>query len=158
MLNSSKGLINMHSSLNAAFFPQAVDSSRNPYLYLLKTGLEKTGCSLVTDNPNQLCFSWLIQNRKKVTVLHFHWHQFQYINVEKRKLSWKGLFGFTSSLALARLLGYKVVWTMHNVIPHENIYPRIDYLVQWVLSRTAHAVIVHCRYAGAAGGICGSRR
>lgn len=47
-------------------------------------------------------------------------------------------------IVLLRLLGVKVVYTAHNVIPHEH--SRRDYWLKGLLYRTAHGLIVHSQY------------
>jgi glycosyltransferase involved in cell wall biosynthesis len=45
---------------------------------------------------------------------------------------------------LLRLLGVNLVFTAHNVLPHEN--SRIDYLLRFMVYRSAKVIIVHSEY------------
>jgi glycosyltransferase involved in cell wall biosynthesis len=53
------------------------------------------------------------------------------------------------SLSLARALGYKVVWTMHNLYPHDSGARELDHLMRLAITSCASAVIVHCEHARA---------
>lgn len=133
--------------MRIASFPKMDDFSRNPYLYLTKVELENNGVQVIGSNPNILSGRWLWRNRKKVQVLHFHWLQYHYVNIEKLKVSYSALFTFFRNILFAYCLGYKIVWTLHDVVPHENKFPFINEIFRKVLLRFTHAVIVHCQYA-----------
>ncbi len=45
---------------------------------------------------------------------------------------------------LLRLLGVNLVFTAHNVLPHEN--SRVDYLLRFMVYRSAKVIIVHSEY------------
>ncbi len=132
--------------MTIASFPKMDDGSRNPYLFLLKNSLEKNKLKIESSNPNHLSFKWLIKNRKKVSILHLHWIQYHYINIDKKRLSVRLLLNFILNLFVARIMSYKIVWTMHNVHPHENKYPVIDFLIRLVLTKLTNAIITHCNY------------
>ena len=42
------------------------------------------------------------------------------------------------------MLGTRIVWTVHDLSNHENLYPRLDWLANWCVGRIAHNLIVHC--------------
>lgn len=50
-------------------------------------------------------------------------------------------------LATARLMGMKVVWTLHNLYPHDSTTHLLDRAVRRLLFVAAGAVIVHCEVA-----------
>ena len=54
---------------------------------------------------------------------------------------------FTENVIFARRLGYRLIWTVHNLFPHERRYPHLDRLVNALLAREADHVIAHCRFA-----------
>src|SRR5262249_45373307 len=54
---------------------------------------------------------------------------------------------FIAALLLARLLGYRVVWTVHNALPHER--HTLDRALRWLLVRSAR-LVVHAEAARAA--------
>ena len=52
---------------------------------------------------------------------------------------------FLRRLALARDLGYAVVWTAHNVLPHRDALRPLHVLIRRRMMTQADAVIVHCQ-------------
>lgn len=76
-------------------------------------------------------------------IAHLHWLDFslpQRIPMHDRlSLAWSRV-----CIATLRLLGYRIVWTVHNVVPHERRTSN-DFAVARDVARTAAAVIVHSR-------------
>ncbi|MEJ2598003.1 MAG: glycosyltransferase family 4 protein [Anaerolineales bacterium] len=134
--------------MQVAFFPRVEVYGDNPYWQILKDGLQRAGVEICQTNDRlYLQWRWLVQNRSKTDVLHFH-HLKHHYSVNDRRASYKSLSKFAAKVAFARLLGYRVVWTMHNLHPHERVKPeRVFHLTNWVLAQLANSVIVHCEYA-----------
>ena len=145
--------------MQVAFFPSVEVYGDNPYWQILKNGLEQAGVEFCqTSDRLYLQWRWLVQNRSHVKVLHFH-HLRHHYAVNDRCASYKSLVKFAAKLTLARLLGYRVVWTMHNLQPHERLKPeRVFHLTNWVMAQLANSVIVHCTYAQQALGSHYGRR
>jgi glycosyltransferase involved in cell wall biosynthesis len=62
------------------------------------------------------------------------------------RLRW--VLRFARNLIAARLLGYRVVWTVHNESPSFPLRPKwVEDLAHLAMARFASAVIVHCEYA-----------
>jgi beta-1,4-mannosyltransferase len=126
-----------------ACLPPVLES--NPYQRLLYEHLARLGLELAT--PARLRVSWLWRSRRTVRALHFHWPQPYY------RASWKGrgesvftvvrLPLFALRLAIARALGYRIVWTVHQVYPHESRSRLGDRLGALVLARASNALIAH---------------
>jgi glycosyltransferase involved in cell wall biosynthesis len=53
------------------------------------------------------------------------------------------------ALILARSMGCKIVWTMHNLYPHDSDTHDLDHLARLAITSAASAVIVHCEHARA---------
>jgi beta-1,4-mannosyltransferase len=134
--------------MQVAFFPRVEVYADNPYWQILKNGLEQAGVEFCQTNDQlYLQWRWLVQNRSCVDVLHFHHLRHNYA-VNDQRASYQSFLKFAAKLTLARLLGYRVVWTMHNLQPHERLKPeRVFHLTNWVLAQLANTVIVHCEYA-----------
>jgi glycosyltransferase involved in cell wall biosynthesis len=113
----------------------------NPYCDLLYGRLTDLGVDV--DADPKLSFAWLVQNRRRVGVLHLHWPEFYYRG-RAGAATVRALAGFLACVALARGLGYRIVWTIHNALPHEP-HPA-DRLVRWILMRVARTA-VHSRAA-----------
>ena len=134
-----------------ASFPPPID--RNPYQALLYGNLAEQGITVVA--PPRLCVGWLRDNRDRVTTLHFHWPENYYrfdrgLPRARHVLSWVRLGLFAARLAIARLLGYRIVWTVHQIHPHESSSPGLDEAATSVLARLSHALIVLDRATGEA--------
>jgi beta-1,4-mannosyltransferase len=96
---------------------------------------------------------WLLRSRSRVGVLHFHWPESYYLYgrgpVRLRPfLSRIKLALFATRLAAARLLGYRLVWTVHQVLPHESVDPPIERRGAWLLARACHLLVAHDRWTG----------
>lgn len=119
---------------------------QNPYQRLLYAQLAKH--SFVLLPPVKLRIGWLWRHRSDVGVLHFHWPQ-GYYRFDRGPaalqllLSWVRLALFALRLATARALGYRVVWTVHQVLPHERRSAVGDAVAARVLGSASHALIVH---------------
>lgn len=82
------------------------------------------------------------------TIFHLHWtydfvpgriaRQWKVLN---RLLYWRYIF----ILVVVRLIGFKLVWTAHNVLPHEPIFGSMDLKARMWLVRLANLVIVHSK-------------
>jgi len=119
----------------------------NPYCELLDEHVEKLGVEVIEGRSG---LRWLLAFRRRVDVLHFHWPEWHF-----RRRSVASAIGFGARLLAARLLGYRIVWTVHNVLPHEDA-GWSDRFVRAVLARLG-TVVVHCRAARGALGRAGRR-
>ena len=116
----------------------------NPYAGLLALELEKLDIHL---DLGEYTFErdWLEKNRTDFDVLHLNWlHHFY--KADDLASAVKRYTRFAENLPFARSLGYRIIWTVHNLFPHERPYPELDRLVNLTVSQLAHDVIVHCEY------------
>jgi glycosyltransferase involved in cell wall biosynthesis len=116
----------------------------NPFIRLLRAALENQGISIVeTDQCNPI---WLWQHRSAVHALHFHWIQPLYY--KKTFLGTVfGLLRFSINLLSARTLKYRIVWTVHNLFPHQSKYERLDCWARKMMVFFSSVIVVHCDYA-----------
>jgi len=119
----------------------------NLYIRLLATSLSRIGVE-VQSMPTHLTADWLTKNRDDSggQILHFHWPSYSYTvgdREQTRQLvdSWIGL------LKLARTLDYKIVWTAHNLYPHDALHLDLQCKAREHLIRGSSAVIVHTNAA-----------
>ena len=116
----------------------------NPYAGLLAAELAKDDIHLELGDY-AFTKSWLEDNRARIGVLHFHWLHFFYRHDTLETTV--RLYGqFAENLAYAKKLGYRVVWTLHNLYPHERPFPDVDHLARLLVSRLADHVIAHCEF------------
>ena len=117
----------------------------NPYAGLLALALEKLDIHL---ELGKYAFErdWLEKNRTDFDVLHLNWlHHFY--KADDLTSAVKRYTRFAENLLFARSLGYRIIWTVHNLFPHERPYPELDRLANLTVSQVAHEVIAHCEYA-----------
>jgi len=129
------------SALRVAHFPP--QAPENPYIQLLCDALRERGVSIVTP-PGRPSILWLLRMHRSVDVLHFHWPEVHYQR-RSRLLTLLKLGHFAAFLLTAVGLGCTVVWTAHNVEPHESTV----LLDRWVLRfmvRVA-SIVAHCQWA-----------
>jgi beta-1,4-mannosyltransferase len=135
--------------MNVAFYWEPVGGLTlqhhcNPYAGLLARALEERDIYLELGDY-EFTKPWLDANRSRIDVLHFHWLHYFYRR-DSLETSVKQYTQFSENLAYARHLGYRVVWTLHNLYPHERPFPDLDHLARLLVSRTADHVIAHCSY------------
>ena len=118
----------------------------NPYGGLLAQAMRRVGVELEAGYPETITREWLYQNEGRINVLHFNWPHYMYDEPEMDARLAR-CAEVIDCLALARTLGYKIVWTVHNLYPHESISRDLDHLARIALTRLADALIVHCNRA-----------
>ncbi len=128
--------------LRIASFPPVLRT--NPYQRLLYRALSGYGVELVDGGTFDL--GWLLHAQRSVDVLHFHWPESYYrydgtFETLQLPLSYVRLGLMALRLAAARLLGYRVLWTVHQVVPHETTSRRLDRLAARLLARFSTAMI-----------------
>lgn len=123
--------------MNVAFLPVYA----NPYQRLLAEGLARQGVA-VTMLPGLPSAAWLRANRATTDLLHFHW---LYGLTMARWRTPLQVAAFLRRLSLARELGYTIVWTAHNVLPHRDALRPLHVLIRRRMMAQADAVIVHCQ-------------
>ena len=131
--------------MQVAFFPDHYRGG-NPYLDLLETSLREIGINVYPTKVDRPFYWWLKQHQREINVLHFHWlHHIYHQNTYRESVT--RLLKFGMQLSYAKLLGYRIVWTLHNLYPHERPRPHLDQWMRWLILRFADAVIVHCHAA-----------
>ncbi len=81
-----------------------------------------------------------------VRLLHVHWvHPFLVSWARGPRARGVVQHGFELIIAFADALGYRIVWTAHNLLPHEPVF-RDDAAARRVLIARSDAVIAHSRH------------
>ena len=113
--------------LTVASFPGLEELAANPYWSILHRALSDAGINFVPET-SQFGRRWLWANRKVVNVLHFHYiQQFYAYEGTHARLRW--VLRFARNLLLARIWGYRTVFTLHNLSPTYPLHPGwVDYL------------------------------
>ncbi|MBN1259943.1 MAG: glycosyltransferase [Anaerolineae bacterium] len=128
------------------FFPN-LTRSQNPYWQILRLGLEARGFRFVASDALEFGRRWLYRYRREIDVLHFHYiQQFYAYEGTRARLVW--VARFARNLLIARHLGYRTAFTLHNLHPTYSLAPSwVDYLGHWVAANLTDSVIVHCAAA-----------
>jgi beta-1,4-mannosyltransferase len=121
----------------------------NPYLRLLYGALSAEGFTQV-ERP-RFSMRWLWRSRSSARFLHFHWPESQYRFGRgparlRPALSRLKLALFASRLAAARLLGYRLVWTVHQPYPHESNDRGLDRRGARILAHACDLLVAHDRW------------
>lgn len=135
----------VEATFGIASFPAPL--AGNPYQRLLYRQLERHGFRLVPEGVFTL--GWLWRSRRDVRFLHFHWPQGHY-RVRRGRLGrgpvgWLKLPLFAVRLLGARLLRYRLVWTIHQVYPHERGALLLERAGARLLASSCHVLLAHDR-------------
>jgi len=127
----------MDKNLVCAFVPYW--GSSNPYQDELAKSLELQGIKVEKGDTLKSVFHDIIYRRYRLDILHLHWLP----TFGLRPISLLRLILFVLRLSILRVLGVKIVWTAHNLIPHESKYHKGDWLVAKLVTTLAQSIIVH---------------
>jgi len=97
------------------------------YTDLLYTAIVDRGVDVETATVRRLV-------RERFDIVHIHWPEWQlratpYVRMVARSTTW------LAALTIARRRGARLIWTVHNVDPHETTPPRFSQLYWRVLTR-----------------------
>lgn len=91
---------------------------------------------------------WLLARLSQMDAVHLHWPSFHYYQPGGGLANWVRLLRFGLLMAALRLCGKKIVWTAHNLYPHDGGRgERIHRAGRLVLRLLANRVLVHGRAA-----------
>ena len=115
----------------------------NPYQALLASGLERHGVR-VDLIDRRAVFLPAIWRHGRPDVVHVHAPDHFVVYRRSAAAAVIALALYVAQLALLRLLGVRIAWTVHDLTNHERRRPRLDALSKTTTARLAHAIIVHC--------------
>ena len=118
----------------------------NAYQRLLHAALEPHGVTTLPGRPTPW---WMWRRRRDYDVIHLHWIEFLLNRRGGAPLAVAAFLSVVSSLWLARRLGKRVVWTVHNVQPHEQRHPRLQPALYRAVARLSDALVVHTEASAA---------
>jgi beta-1,4-mannosyltransferase len=118
------------------------------YVTLLAGALERADVEIITPDAREL---WRLGWTRNIDVVHLHWLEFVAPSAPS------GVAGLARTLirhvrlmallAWLRMRGIALVWTVHNLRPHEPTRPRLESLLSRVVSRICHVLVAHSAYA-----------
>jgi beta-1,4-mannosyltransferase len=138
---SSIGITRIMREINVCSVPYR--NSKNPYISMINEELRRVGVHFEAPIRKS---SGIMEWPSPGTILHFHWPSNRYTadtraGTEKAVTEWAGFLDDVISR------GCKVVWTAHNLVPHENPFPDLEKQGQSILVSRCHHIITHCKYA-----------
>lgn len=118
----------------------------NPYAGLLAQAIAPLGVETVAGFRENLTREWMTANAPAFDVIHLHWPWGLYY-ADSLAESVKACAAMMDALLLARSLGCRIVWTMHNLYPHDTDTETLDLLARLSIVTNSSAVVVHCEHA-----------
>jgi beta-1,4-mannosyltransferase len=121
----------------------------NPYQELLGKALLERGAE--TRPVRRLGLRHAFRTDRSREMIHLHWLEAITRSNSQSRLA--GPYGLLASayllaiLGIARLRGVRVVWTAHNLSPHESRRRWLDGPLAFAVARLASTVLVHSRHA-----------
>ena len=112
----------------------------NPYVRLLRDGVRAAGVQCLLDRDFGL--PWLRAHRGRMDVVHIHWLEMLYLYPRFRQRLRRTL-SVVAAILLARIWGIRLVYTVHNLNPHEQPHPAWAGLVNRFIFHFADAIHVH---------------
>jgi beta-1,4-mannosyltransferase len=116
-------------------FP-AVHKVPNPYLSLLYSEIQN-----IENGECIYPFSFKNILRRTYNIVHVHWPESRGINKGFVK-AFMYFIGFNLSILFLKIRGAKVVWTVHNLSPHEKRWPLLQKLHFFIFSHLVDGFIV----------------
>ena len=147
--NRTGAIIATVPQLGVASYPLLL--GQNPYQRLLLDALEARG---VRTAGADLPFRPGVSRRltaQGIDAVHLHWLEFLYTepgsDLRSAVLTHKRAALLTATLGELRRSDVRVVWTVHNLRPHETRFPRLTDAVIRRAIRASDALVVHSRHA-----------
>jgi glycosyltransferase involved in cell wall biosynthesis len=122
--------------------------SENEYVQLHKESLLGEGIEVSSIKGISLFQALLFSSSG--SIFHIHWQHFHYFSSEgiiKGIASFLLALRFILYLLIFRFIfNIKIVWEMHNYLPHEDHRRWLDILVLRFLLRLSNGIIGHCKF------------
>jgi beta-1,4-mannosyltransferase len=133
--------------VKVAQLPPGYDTDAASYIGLLRDALRACQVEVVTD----LSLAQCLRDDVGLDVVHLHWLEYIVeLDVTTRLGSLRSAIRcgrFVRDLIRLRRRGVTIVWTAHNLRPHEPRMPILEYVLALSTMLLSHCVITHSRYA-----------
>jgi len=120
------------------------EAGNNPYQRQLTLALLRYGVHVHAAHPSSLILLRQFPTIWSAHVLHIHWPESHVLSAGSRVITLLRMAAMLGQLGFLRLMGRRIVCTLHNLRPHENPYPRLMHHYFRLLYRLAHGLIAHC--------------
>jgi beta-1,4-mannosyltransferase len=129
------------SSISIVGIPVGPDA----YTICYYAALSSSGANV---KPGDLSGRWLTYQRGSATYLHLHWPSFHYQS-KSAIISVIKFCRFAMLLVYARICGLRILWTAHNLYPHDpSRVPGLHWLARRLVISLSHKIFAHGKYAG----------
>lgn len=105
--------------LNVVARPAFKDAASKPYNSLLYSSLRALGVHVCEYRTR-----YLLQGH--VDIWHIHWPE-SLLEIKTHSSAWFSAQKYRLLLKIAHARGIKLVWTIHDLVPHDVVYPRIEW-------------------------------
>jgi beta-1,4-mannosyltransferase len=127
-----------------AFYPHYYRN--NPYQRMLYSRLgEHEVSSIPLNDPEQLARSPLLAQRDRAFILHLHWTSPILADSPDEGTAKARMEGFLAALDRLRDGAVKIIWTVHNVLPHESVFPDLEAALCQGIADRADLIHVMCQ-------------
>jgi glycosyltransferase involved in cell wall biosynthesis len=118
------------------------NAETNPYGNLLADGLARLGVEVeyLLEHSEE----WIRANASRFDVMHWHWPSHEYVDTESRSETERRMTQFVDELRLARERGLRIVWTAHNLYPHNRQFHDVDVEFRRRFVELVTAIVSHC--------------
>lgn len=123
-------------------------AGQNPYGALLMQSLGQRGVRVVPMAHRHLFALPALANRPDV--IHFQFIDGYVLPAGRSPSWWRALVKgplFLIQVAMLRLAGCRIVWTVHNLLNHERRFATLEWFFSLLFTRLAHRLVVHCQVA-----------
>jgi glycosyltransferase involved in cell wall biosynthesis/putative sterol carrier protein len=116
------------------------------YSLPLAAALRRLGLTVVSmASANDFTHEWISQVPQG-SVLHFHFPHY-FFTTEDHSTTSSLLREWKTKLEFARSRGLGIVWTIHNLYPHDARHHDLQHEARLLLCRIATGLVAHCNYA-----------
>jgi len=126
-------------SKSIIFYPDY--SGGNPYQKLLYKPATDVGYDVISGTISDALKLPYDLSR---AIFHIHWLNAVFSMCESAKVAWNAAGELIDGIALFQAKGGKVIWTIHNHLPHENLFPEQDLRLRHFLCASADRIHLHC--------------
>jgi beta-1,4-mannosyltransferase len=98
--------------------PAFKDAVKTPYTYFLYSFMKQLGVAVSEYSTRDVML-------RRPDILHIHWPD-SLLELQTAKRAMISARKFYTILFLARKRGVKLIWTVHDLVPHDFIYPEIE--------------------------------
>ena len=133
-----------NSKMNIFFFPPS--SHPNKYVDHINAGLQKEGINILNSEKNFIIMLFeglILRFFKNVRIFHFNW----ILNLASdiRVRNYIATYAFIIWIRILKLTGGHLVWTIHNIVPHECKNERLVIHLRNILIRNCDRIIIHSK-------------